>query len=84
MVESFYGDGAALGTARDGKPWASFPVPADAKTDGDAPATWVRVALFGDAGSTLAPRLTKGHPGLRYHGPGCAVTAVVPAPSLNV
>jgi hypothetical protein len=32
-----------------GKPWASFPVAVDAKADGEVPATWVRVALFGDA-----------------------------------
>lgn len=32
----------------------------DAKTDGEALATWVRVALFGDAVGALAPRLTKG------------------------
>ena len=28
--------------------------------DGEAPATWVRVALFGDAVGTVVPRLTKG------------------------
>jgi hypothetical protein len=32
----------------------------DAKTDGEAPATWVRVALFGDAVAAPAPTLTKG------------------------
>ena len=47
-------------TARDGKPWASFPAAVDAKTDGEVPATWVRVALFGDAVGAVAPRLTKG------------------------
>jgi hypothetical protein len=46
--------------ARDGKLWASFPVAMDAKADGEAPATWVRVALFGDAVAALAPRLTNG------------------------
>jgi single-stranded DNA-binding protein len=35
-------------------------VAVDAKADGEAPATWVRVALFGDAVGALAPRLTKG------------------------
>ena len=28
----------------------SFPVAVDAKADGEVPATWVRVALFGDPG----------------------------------
>jgi single-stranded DNA-binding protein len=28
--------------------------------DGEAPATWVRVALLGDAVGALTPRLTKG------------------------
>ena len=30
------------------------------KEDDDAPATWVRVAVFGDQAEQLAPRLTKG------------------------
>ncbi len=33
---------------------------ADTKADGEAPATWVRVAFFGDTGGTVASRLTKG------------------------
>jgi len=32
----------------------------ESKSDGEAPATWVRVALFGDTVATLPPRLTKG------------------------
>ena len=39
---------------------AAFPVAVDAKADGEGPATWVRVAFFGDAVATLDPRLTKG------------------------
>jgi single-strand DNA-binding protein len=35
-------------------------VAVDAKGDGEAPATWVRVALFGDTVGELAARLTKG------------------------
>lgn len=33
---------------------------ADARADGEAPAMWVRVALFDDAVGALAPRLIKG------------------------
>ena len=51
---------AAKPRSAHGKPWASFPVAVDAKTDGEVPATWVRVALFGATVSALAPRLTKG------------------------
>jgi hypothetical protein len=48
-------------TTRDDKPWAPFPVATlDAKADGEAPAAWVRVALFGDNRGAAAPRLTKG------------------------
>ncbi|MGI8427387.1 MAG: single-stranded DNA-binding protein [Actinomycetota bacterium] len=54
------GKDAEVRTSRDGKPWASFPVAVDTKADGEAPATWVRVALFGDTVGTLAPRITKG------------------------
>lgn len=54
------GKDAEVRNTRDGKPWASFPVVVDAKTDGEAPATWVRVALFGDTVDALTPRLTKG------------------------
>ena len=35
-------------------------VAVDTKADGEAPATWVRVAVFGDTVGTVAPRLTKG------------------------
>jgi single-stranded DNA-binding protein len=45
---------------RDGKPWASFPLAVDAKTDREARQPWVRVALFGDTVGTVAPRLTRG------------------------
>lgn len=54
------GRDAEIRTARDGKPWVSFPVAVDTKADGEAPATWVRVALFGDTVGAMAPRLTKG------------------------
>jgi single-strand DNA-binding protein len=54
------GKDAEVRTARDGKPWASFPVAVDTKGDGEAPAIWVRVALFGDTVGAMAPRLTKG------------------------
>lgn len=54
------GKDAEVRTTRDGKPWASFPVAVDTKGDGEAPAIWVRVALFGDTVGALAPRLTKG------------------------
>ena len=54
------GKGAEVRSTRDGKPWASFPVAADTGADGEAPATWVRVALFGDTVGTVDPRLTKG------------------------
>lgn len=43
-------------TARDGKPWASFPCGGGRQGRRRGPATWVRVALFGDAVSALAPR----------------------------
>lgn len=52
------GKDAEVRAARDGKPWASFPVAVDTKADGEAPPTWVRVAFFG--AGTAAPRLTKG------------------------
>ena len=32
----------------------------DTKADGEAPATWVRVAFFRDTGGTVASRLTEG------------------------
>jgi single-stranded DNA-binding protein len=35
-------------------------VAVDTKADGEAPATWVRVAFFGDTVGTVASRLTKG------------------------
>ncbi|MGH8566907.1 MAG: single-stranded DNA-binding protein [Gammaproteobacteria bacterium] len=54
------GKDAEVRGTRDGKPWASSPVAADSKSDGETPATWVRVALFGDSVGDLAPRLTKG------------------------
>ena len=49
------GKDAEVRTARDGKPWAPFPVTVDAKADGEAPAIWVRVALFGDVMGALVP-----------------------------
>ena len=39
---------------------AAFPVAVDTKADGEAPATWVRVAFFRDTGGTVASRLTEG------------------------
>jgi hypothetical protein len=33
------GKAAEVRTARDGKPWASFPVAVDAKVNGEAPAS---------------------------------------------
>lgn len=58
LLSGRIGKDAEIRSTRDGKLWAAFPV--DAKVDGEAPATWVRVALFGDTVSTLAPRLIKG------------------------
>ena len=40
-------------------PGHSFPVAVDAKTHREAPATWVRVALLGDAVGTLARGLPR-------------------------
>jgi single-stranded DNA-binding protein len=54
------GKDAEVRTDRGGMPWASFLWRLGAKADGEAPATWVRVALFGDVVAALAPRLTKG------------------------
>ena len=40
--------------------WDSFPVVAvDTKADGEASATWVRVAVFGDTVGTVAPGLPR-------------------------
>jgi hypothetical protein len=49
------GRDAEVRSIRDGKPWASFPVAVDGKADGETPAIWVRVALFGDVMGALVP-----------------------------
>jgi single stranded DNA-binding protein len=54
------GKDAEVRNARDGAPWASFPVAVDTKAGDETPATWVRVALFGNTVTPLTPRLIKG------------------------
>lgn len=56
------GKPAELKTSRAGKPFASFSVGTDAGEDKDGKAVleWVRVTMFGDLATQLAPKLDKG------------------------
>ena len=54
------GKDAEIRNARDGAPWASFPVAVDPKPGDETAATWVRVAVFGNTVTPLTPRLIKG------------------------
>jgi single-stranded DNA-binding protein len=51
------GKDAEIRNARDGAPWASFPVAVDTKPGDETAATWVRVAVFGNTVIPLTPRL---------------------------
>lgn len=54
------GTSADIRTSKAGKPWLSVNVAVDgADADGEA-TVWVRVAVFGDKATDLAPRLAKG------------------------
>lgn len=57
--EGRIGKDAEVRSTRDGKPWASSRWRWISRPDGEAPATWVRVAVFGDVVGALTPRLTK-------------------------
>jgi hypothetical protein len=50
---------AEIKRSKAGKPWVAFPVVIN-REDTEAPATWIRVAIFGDKAEDLAHRLTKG------------------------
>ena len=58
------GKDAEVRTARDGKPWASFPVAVDAKTDGEAPATLGAGSAIRRYRRHRSPEAHQGHPGL--------------------
>ncbi len=47
------GVNAELKRSKGGKPWAAFPVVVS-QEDTEAPATWVRVAVFGNKAEELA------------------------------
>jgi hypothetical protein len=77
------GKDAKIRSTRDGKLCAAFPVAVDAKADGEAPATWVRVALFGDTVSALAPRLIKARTIISWRPCGSAMHGRGGASNLN-
>lgn len=65
IESAFYGmvgKAAELKTSRAGKPYAAFSVGVDAGEDatGRAVMEWVRVTVFGDMATAIAPKLEKG------------------------